>query len=119
MEDTHFKYAVNDDKSKLTVVLHEATLEYTADEVGKLAVFFANLRAEMTPSAPARSSLEKSDVQCDLYEVFQNPEDGTTQIYLRIPGLFWTWIQFSKEQSLRLSETLNPPTTAPSNVTFN
>ena len=119
MSDPHFQYVVSDDKSKLKVVLHEATLEYTSEEVGKLAVFFANLRAEMTPSAPARSSLEKSDVQCDLYEAFQNPEDGTTQIYLRIPGLFWTWIQFSKEQSLRLSETLNPPTTAPSNVTFN
>ena len=119
MSDTHFEYVVSDDKTKLKIVLHETTLEYTAEEVAKLALFFANLRAAMSPPVPERSELDKAVVQADKYEAYQNREDGTTQVYLRIPGLCWNYFYFSKEQSVRLSETLNPPLSAPTNVTFN
>lgn len=119
MSDTHFQYVVSDDKTKLKVVLSEATLEYTADEVVKLALFFANLRTEMSPAIPERSSLDKVIAQADFYEAFQNREDGSSQVYLRIPGLFWSYIHFSKEQSIRLSETLNPPASAPIDAILN
>jgi hypothetical protein len=120
MSDTHFQYAVSDDKTQLTVATHEATRVYTADEVTKLAFFFANLRSQMSPTAPTQSHLDNVPaVECDLYEVYQNREDSTAQVYLRIPGFSWAFIHLSKEQALRMSETLNPPSTAPSNVTFN
>ena len=119
MSDTHFEYVVSDDKTKLKIVLSEATLEYTAEEVAKLALFFANLRAGMFPSVPDHSSLDKATVQGDLYEAYRNREDGTAQVYLRIPGLCWAFLHFSKEQSVRLSETLNPPISAPIDATLN
>jgi hypothetical protein len=119
MSDTHFQYVVSDDKTKLKIVLSEATLEYTADDVVKLALFFANLRAGMFPPLQERSQPDEATAEADRYEVYQKTEDGTAQIYLRIPGLCWTFIQLSKEQCLRMSETLNPPTSTPNNVTFN
>ena len=119
MPETHFQYVVSDDKTKLKIVLSEATLEYTAEEVAKLALFFANLRAGMSPAVPERSELDKAVVQADKYEAYRSSEEGTAQVYLRIPGLCWNYFYFSKEQSIRLSETLNPPTSAPSGVTVN
>jgi hypothetical protein len=119
MNDSYFSYVLSDDKSKLKIQLHEAERECSADEIAKLALFFANLRAEMSPAVPERSELDKAVVQADKYEAYRSSEDGTAQVYLRIPGLCWNYFYFSKEQSIRLSETLNPPTSAPSGVTFN
>ena len=119
MTDTHFQYIVSDDKTKLRIVLSEATLEYSADDVAKLALFFANLRAGMFPSVPEHSQFDDATAEADRYEVYHKTEDGTAQIYTRIPGLCWTFVHLSKEQCLRMSETLNPPTFVPNNVTFN
>ena len=116
--DDLFSYALSADKLSLTLLLREAKTELSADKVVRLALFFANLRAEMSPAVPDKIQPDEAAAEADRYEIFGNPQDhqdGTRQIYLRIPGLCWAFTQLSKEQSLRLAETLNPPPSAPEN----
>lgn len=108
VSDDLFSYVLSDDKSKLKLVLREATVELSADKVVRLALFFANLRAEMSPPVPEHIPHDQAVAEADRYEVFQKPEDGTAQVYLRIPGLCWSFTQFSKDQCVRLSEVLHP-----------
>lgn len=104
-----FEYRLSDDKAKLTIQLRDGLREYTAGEVTKLALFFANLRAEMCPPVPneSRDDLVPA-VECDRYEVFQNPDDGESQIYMRTPGLFWSFIRLDKGAAQQVAEYLDP-----------
>jgi hypothetical protein len=106
---TIFAYELSDDKATLTVRLLDGVREYTADEVAKLALFFANLRADMSPPVPHESHLDLVPaVQCRRYEVLQKIEDGSAQIYMQTPGLFWSYLHLNKEQAERMAEILNP-----------
>lgn len=106
---TIFAYELSDDKATLTLRLTNGVREYTADEVTKLALFFANLRADMSPPVPNESHLDLVPaVECPRYEVLQKIEDGSAQIYLQTPGLFWSFIHLTKEQAERMAETLSP-----------
>jgi hypothetical protein len=104
-----FEYSLSGDKSTLTIQLRDGVREYTADEVTKLALFFANLRAGMSPPVPDDSRLDLVPaVECPRYEVIQNPEDGTAQVYLQTPGLFWSYIHLSQDKAKEVAEYIDP-----------
>lgn len=108
-DQTIFAYELSGDKTTLTIRLIDGVREYTADEVTKLALFFANLRNDMSPPVPNESHLDLVPaVQCPRYEVLQKIEDGSAQIYLQTPGLFWSYIHLNKEEAERMTEILNP-----------
>lgn len=108
MSDTLFSHVLSEDKTRLKISWHESTREYTADEVARLVIFFANLRADMSPTVPDESRSEKVIAACDRFEVHTHPTNGTAQIALRLPGFGWPFIQFSKEQCAEVIETLRP-----------
>ncbi len=108
MSDDLFHHVLSDDKSKLKLVLHQATIELSAEQVVRLALFFANLRAEMSPPVPNIYPGQQASVKADHYEIRQDPDNGESEIRLRIPGLCWTFSYFSKAQSIQVSEVLNP-----------
>lgn len=118
MSDALFHHVLSDDKSKLKIVLHEGELELSAEQVVRLALFFANLRAEMSPSVSETFPGQQASAQSDWCEV-QGHEGGEFEIRLRIPGLCWVYSYLSKDRSLRISETLNPPSGSPPNVSLN
>ncbi|MDQ3270755.1 MAG: hypothetical protein M3Q12_01110 [Pseudomonadota bacterium] len=107
-DDSLFTYALSDDKSKLKIELRVGVREFSAAEVSKLAIFFANLRAEMAPAVTDNYLEDKVHIPCDRYEVVQHPETGTAQVHLRIPGFGWPFIEFSNAESVLVSEVLNP-----------
>lgn len=108
MSGDMFSHILSNDKSKLKLVLNSTTVELSAEQVARLALFFANLRAEMSPELPNAFPGPQTSAQSDHYEIQQNPETGESEIRLRIPGLIWSFAYFSKEESVRLSEVLNP-----------
>lgn len=108
MNDDLFHHALNADKSKLKLSLHEATLELSAEQVAHLALFFANLRAEMCPEVSTTFPGPQASAKSDHFEVQQDHATGESEIRLRIPDLCWAFAYFSKEQCIRLSEVLNP-----------
>ena len=104
-----FNYDLSDDKSTISIQSRDGVRQYTADEVTKLAIFFANLRSQMIPLAPNESYLDPVPaVECARYEIYQKTTDGTAQIYLQIPGLFWAFLQLSKDDAVRAAEYLDP-----------
>ena len=118
MSDDLFHHVLSADKSKLKLVLHEAELELSAEQVVRLALFFANLRAEMLPAVSETFPGPQESAQSDYCEIQGHPT-GESEIRLRIPGLCWVYSYLSKDRSLRICETLNPPTSIPSNATVN
>lgn len=102
-----FSYVLSDDKTRLKIVLHEAEFVYTPEDVTRLALFFALQRMQMNPPVSDTSQGEATP-QADRYEVYQNPLDGSAQIFLRIPGLGWPFVSLDREQCLRMIETLVP-----------
>lgn len=112
-EPSPFSYSLSDDKTQLKLELNPGDFRYTAEQVARLAMFFANLRAQMTPEAHDTSAHDPVNIECDRYEVYQKPEDGTAQLYMRMPGFGWTWFHLSNQECLRLVEILNPTTPPP------
>lgn len=104
-----FEYGLSDDKTTLTIQLRDGIRQYTADEVTKLAIFFANLRTQMIPPVPNDSYLDSvPPVECARYEIYQKTTDGTAQIYLQLPGLVWAFLPLTKEDAVRAAEYLDP-----------
>lgn len=107
-----FSYVLSADKTKLLIELHPAVFEYSADEVAGLLEFFATIRSKMTPTVPDSPANARA-IAADRYEVLQNPQDGTAQIYLKIPGLVWAYVHLERHQCEAMAETLVPPLSPP------
>ena len=107
MNDSPFSYELSKDKSRLKVISREGEFKYSADQVLQLALFFASMRADMSPPI-SRKSEDGATMSADIYEVFQKPGDGTAEVYLRVPGLGWSFMQLAQAQCVALAEKLNP-----------
>ena len=112
-EASPFSYVLSEDKTRLKLALHEGEYQYSAEQVESILRFFLARRFEMVPAVPEDSQKATLTLEADRYDARQNPEDGTAQIRIRIPGLGWTYVTLSKADCLGLSELLNPPLAAP------
>ena len=108
-EKEFFSWQLSEDTATLTIELNSEKQQYTSEEVSKLALFFANMPSQMIPKVPEQSHLDEVPaVQCKRYEIYQDPTSGEAEIYLQIPGLFWSYVHLNKENISRAIETLYP-----------
>jgi hypothetical protein len=108
MSDDLFSFVLSNDKSKVKLSMPEVTIDLSPEKVVRLAIFFANLRAEMSPEVSKTFPGNDSSAQSDNYEIQQDRETGESEFRLRIPGLCWTYAYFSNEQCAQIAETLRP-----------
>lgn len=120
MSESPLAFALSDDKATLTIQLREGALELKSGDVLGLIRVLASQRHCMTPSIPDTVIGSNTDFfDCDRYDVIQNRNTGEVQIYLRIPGISWSCIHLAKDQAMRMSETLNPPSGSPGGASLN
>lgn len=107
MSDMPFSCALSHDKSQIKLVAQAGTLDCSAEQVRELALYFANLRAQMTPLPPD----EPDDVvrlEGDRWQAFKKLQDGSARVYSRIPGLGWSFIHLTHDACVKLASVVNP-----------
>jgi hypothetical protein len=107
MIESPFEYEINRDKTRIRLVSHQGEFHYSAQEISNLALFFANVRADMsTPVSDSFGDVEP--IKADLVEAVPDPRTGNAEIRFRIPGLGWSFAELNSVQCIKLAEKLNP-----------
>lgn len=107
MSKTPFSCVLSDDKSEMKLVAQAGEFKYSAAQVEELALFFGQLRAQMSPGHPEQSG-DVVALEGDRWEAYKKMQDGSARIYFRLPGLGWSFIQLEENRCNELAAVLNP-----------
>lgn len=107
MSKTPFSCVLSDDKSEMKLVAQAGEFKYSAEQVEELALFFGQLRAQMSPAIPDQSG-DAVALEGDRWEIYQKSQDGSARLYFRLPGLGWAFIHLEEDMCVGLSGVLNP-----------
>jgi len=107
MSKTPFSCVLSDDKSEMKLVAQASEFKYSAEQVEDLALFFGQLRAQMSPGLPEQSG-DAVALEGDRWEAYKKMQDGSARIYFRLPGLGWSFIQLEKDRCTELAAVLDP-----------
>ena len=107
MRDMPFSCVLSDDKSQLKLIAQAGALHCSADQVRDLALYFADLSAQMTPFLPEEPD-DVVQLEGDRWQAFKKLQDGSARVYSRIPGLGWSFIHLTHDACVKLAGAVNP-----------
>lgn len=107
MNKAAFSCVLSDDKSEMKLMAQTGEFRFSAAQVEDLALFFGQLRAQMSPGL-AEQSGDVVALEGDRWEIYRKPQDGSARLYFRLPGLGWSFIHLEEDMAVSLSGLLNP-----------